>query len=153
MMDNEQLQELVEAISLEFFQKVFRHKATFNKRLRTTGGRYMLASHNIDINPKYYEEHGLDEMIGIIKHELCHYHLHIEGRGYKHGDREFKELLTKVGAPRFCTPLYSKETKPRVTLVYKCKECGQLYYRKRKVDTTRMVCGKCAGKIYLFKKG
>lgn len=152
-MNDEKLQELVEKLSLDFFKKPFKHRAFFNKRLRTTGGRYMLSTHNIDINPKYYQEYGLEEMIGIIKHELCHYHLHIEGKGYKHGDQDFKLLLKQVGAPRFCTPLQTEPKINRNILVYKCTNCSQEYKRKRKVDTTRLVCGKCAGKIYLYKRG
>jgi SprT-like protein len=152
-MDDMKLQQIVEEISLEYFHKPFNHQATFNKRLRTTGGRYLLRSHNIDVNPKYYLEHGLEEIIGIIKHELCHYHLHIEGKGYKHGDKEFKDLLKRVNAPRFCKPLKKELDTNRTTLIYKCKNCSLIYKRKRKVDTTRLVCGKCAGKIYLYKKG
>ena len=150
-MNDEKLQQLVEDISISLFRKPFKHKAIFNKRLRTTGGRYMLSTHNIDINPKYYLEHGLEEMIGIIKHELCHYHLHIEGKGYKHGDQDFKLLLKEVGAPRFCTPLKTDSKKRQASLIYKCSACHHEYKRKRKVDTTRLVCGKCAGKIYLLK--
>lgn len=150
-MDDKKLQQLVEEISLRFFNKKFTHKATFNKRLRTTGGRYILNTHNIDINPKYLEEHGLDEVIGIIKHELCHYHLHIEGKGYKHRDNDFRELLKKVGAPRFCTPLKSEPKSVRKILKYQCKSCQQIFNRKKKVDTTKYVCGKCGGKIYLMK--
>lgn len=33
----------------------------------------------------------------IIKHELCHYHLHLRGMGYKHRDADFKTLLAQVG--------------------------------------------------------
>ena len=54
---------------------------------------------------------GEKELIGIIKHELCHYHLHLEGKGYQHQDQEFKKLLKKVGAPRFCTPLPGQTSK------------------------------------------
>jgi SprT-like protein len=152
-MDDMKLQQIVEEISLDYFHKPFNHQATFNNRLRTTGGRYLLRSHNIDINPKYYLEHGLDEIIGIIKHELCHYHLHIEGKGYKHGDKDFKDLLKEVDAPRFCKPLKKELSTNSTVLIYKCRNCSLIYKRKRKVDTTRLVCGKCGGKIYLFKKG
>lgn len=65
----------------------------------------MLGSRNIEINKKYFEQLGEAELIGIIKHELCHYHLHIEGKGYKHCDKDFRDLLKKVGAPRFCSVL------------------------------------------------
>lgn len=107
-MDNKELQKLTENISETYFKKPFRHQALFNDRLKTTGGRYLLTSHNIELNRKYLIEHGREELIGIIKHELCHYHLHLEGKGYKHRDRDFRVLLQQVNAPRFCTPLKKK---------------------------------------------
>ncbi|MCD7036721.1 SprT family protein [Metabacillus sp. GX 13764] len=145
-MTAQKLQELVEEISKVHFNKSFSHTARFNPRLRTTGGRYLLVSHDIEINPKYLEEHGLDEVIGIIKHELCHYHLHLEGKGYKHRDKDFRELLEEVKAPRFCTPLVSSKTE-RKTYSYKCTACSMQFIRKKRMNTLRYVCGKCGGKI------
>ena len=46
-----------------------------------------------EINPLVVEVYGMEELIGVIKHELCHYHLHIEGKGYRHRDADFKNLL------------------------------------------------------------
>lgn len=89
-MDNQELQELVRRLSLKSFQRPFLHQAYFNARLRSTGGRYLLQSHNIEINPKAYELYGLEEVQGIILHELCHYHLHIEGKGYQHRDKDLE---------------------------------------------------------------
>ncbi|MGR3766591.1 SprT family protein [Rossellomorea sp. NS-SX7] len=145
-MTNDELQNLVEEISLQYFQKPFQHKAFFNPRLRTTGGRYMLRSHNIDINEKYLKELGVSELIGIIKHELCHYHLHIEGKGYKHRDAEFKQLLQKVGGPRHCTALPETKRNQR-TLIYSCSRCNLTFKRKRRIDTKKYVCGRCKGKL------
>ncbi len=146
-MNERKLQELTESLSAEYFKKPFKHKAVFNSRLRTTGGRYLLKSHNIEVNPKYLSQ-GLDEVIGIIKHELCHYHLHIEGRGYKHRDPEFRALLSQVGAPRFCTPI-EPPARTRKIVQYQCTECRFIYNRRRKMDTSKYVCGKCGGKIKL----
>jgi SprT-like protein len=150
-MDNHELQMLVEEISNTYFEKPFRHKAVFNTRLRTTGGRYLLKSHNIEMNKKYLEQLGKEELIGIIKHELCHYHLHLEGRGYKHSDRDFKSLLDKVGAPRFCSTLPEtlEKRKRQNSVTYLCTECSQVYKRKRKLDTKKYVCGRCRGKLAL----
>ena len=73
------------------FQQPFRHRATFNRRLKTTGGRYHLGSHNLDFNPLVLELHGMDELEKVVKHELCHYHLHLEGRGYQASGCRFPE--------------------------------------------------------------
>ena len=96
-MNQEQLQKLVEDISVTTFKKRFVHSAYFNSRLRTTGGRYLLQSHNIEINKKYYDEQGVEELVGIIKHELCHYHLHLEKKGYQHKDPDFCQKPIEKG--------------------------------------------------------
>ncbi|MGM0846718.1 MAG: SprT family protein [Bacillota bacterium] len=150
-MENNKLQKLVEDISSDSFGKPFKHSAFFNKRLRTTGGRYMLRSHNIEINLKYLTEHGLAELEGIIKHELCHYHLHIEGKGYQHRDKDFRDLMKEVGAPRHCSPLKSQNQKMRTTLFYRCTGCDTIYRRRRRINTDRYVCGKCRGRLKLEK--
>ncbi|PLR95573.1 SprT family protein [Bacillus sp. T33-2] len=153
-MNNQELQMLVESISINDFKKPFRHKAFFNARLRTTGGRYMLRSHDIEINRKYFEQFGEAELIGIIKHELCHYHLHLEGKGYRHRDSDFRQLLKQVDAPRFCSTLPDTK-KRRVSnrvYIYNCSACGLVYKRKRAINTARYVCGKCRGKLVKIKE-
>lgn len=153
-LEEKELQLLVEQLSIKHFGKPFLHKATFNPRLRTTGGRYLLATHNIEINKKYLDQLGKNELIGIIKHELCHYHLHIEGKGYKHGDKDFKELLKKVDAPRYCNKLTetAKTNRSKKIYYYTCVDCKQIYKRKRRMDISRYVCGKCRGKLSFLKE-
>ena len=146
---NEELQQLTEKLSAEHFQKPFCHKAVFNHRLRTTGGRYMLQSHHIEINPKSYEYFGLEELIGIIKHELCHYHLHLEGKGYQHRDMDFKRLTARTGAPRFCRLIEDARRHPRYVHIYQCHSCREKVKRKRRFDTDKYVCRWCRGR---FKK-
>ncbi|MEI5992005.1 SprT family protein [Enterococcus crotali] len=142
---DDQLQAMVEEISLTFFAKKFRHKAFFNRRLKTTGGRYHLGSHNIDFNPKVFALYGETELINVIKHELCHYHLHLESRGYQHKDAEFKALLKQTGGSRYVRPLV--EQKPQSYHQYQCEKCQTLILRKRRINTQRYVCGKCHGKL------
>lgn len=151
-MDNEKLQALVEEISLKFFGIPFTHQATFNYRLKTTGGRYLLGTSNIEINPKQYEVFGEKELISIIKHELCHYHLHRQGKGYMHKDVDFKILLKKVGGSRFCRSLGNKK-KQKAKHQYICTQCQYSYLRVRRIDVERYVCGKCGGKIKNQKEG
>lgn len=151
-MTDQELQALVETVSQESFGWPFRHRATFNGRLRTTGGRYLLRSHDIEINPHHYRLHGLDSMIGTIKHELCHYHLHLQRRGYRHQDREFQELLAAVGGARWC-PDTGLRRVVKTRYLYACASCGQLYERKRKLDVRRYRCGRCQGKLVLKQEG
>lgn len=151
-MTNEELQRLTEETSLKWFQKPFRHQAYFNKRLRTTGGRYKLSDHHIEINPLVIQLHNQEELIGIIKHELCHYHLHIEGKGYKHGDADFKQLLQHTDSPRHCKPLAERNAVKTVH-IYQCTACGLRYERKRRMDCSKYRCGKCAGEIRKVQDG
>ena len=144
-MTNEELQQLVEEISIKYFAKPFRHKATFNSRLKTTGGRYHLSTHQLDFNPKIMAVYQQDVLIDIIKHELCHYHLHIENKGYQHKDRDFKELLRQVGGLRFTPPL--SEPTSRKNYQIKCTDCGKLYNRKKKQKLENYRC-RCGGKLY-----
>ena len=146
-MNNKMLQKLVETTSLEYFKQPFKHKAYFNSRLRTTGGRYVLSTHHIEINPKQFSRFGKEALINIIKHELCHYHLHLSGKGYQHKDHDFKMLSNKVQAPRFCQPIQSYEE--RANYMYQCCKCKTTYLRIRKVNTDKMRCGKCGSKLKL----
>lgn len=144
VMNNQTLTQLVQQISLEFFKRPFTHQAVFNKRLKTTGGRYHLNDHHIDINPLLLN---VDEEIlyGVIKHELCHYHLHLQGKGYRHADQDFKKLLEAVGGLRFTPRLQQPK------YCYQCKDCRQEYFRMRRLDVRKYACGKCAGRLQLIK--
>jgi SprT-like protein len=148
-MENEELQRLLEQVSLDFFAKPFLHQATFNTRLQTTGGRYLLRSHNIEMNPKQLQMHGMDEMIAIIKHELCHYHLHIEKRGYQHKDHDFMELLKRVGGSRYCKTTGVRRS-VQTRHIYQCNGCAKRFERKRKVNTRIYRCAACMGSLRLL---
>jgi len=148
-MNDEELQRWVESVSLTAFGIPFRHRARFNGRLRTTGGRYFLRSHHIEISPHQLAVHGAEETERIIKHELCHYHLHLAGRGYRHRDAEFKRLLAHVGATLHCKTLPGARRSLPVKYYLVCRDCGMSYPRKRKADPRRYACGKCRGKLRL----
>ena len=143
-MNEHELQNLTEEISRTSFHREFTHKITYNKRLRSSGGRYLLKTGNIEINPLVEQELGLEALIGVIKHELCHYHLHQSGGGYRHRDADFKRLLHQVGGSRFVERM--KEPK----FIYECTACHHRYPRMRKMNTNRYVCGKCCGKLILL---
>lgn len=140
-MTNEELQDLVESTSLTYFGRPFLHRAYFNARLKTTGGRYHLQSHDIDFNEKMVTYFGEETLIGVIKHELCHYHLHLMGKGYQHKDREFKQLLAQTGGLRFAPNV--REVDGSINYTYQCDTCGGKIHRMRRLNTKRYGCAKC----------
>ena len=143
-MNEHELQQLTMEISRTSFHREFTHKITYNKRLRSSGGRYLLKTGNIEINPLVEQELGIEALIGVIKHELCHYHLHQTGGGYRHRDADFKRLLHQVGGSRFV------ERMKEPAFLYECVDCHHRYPRMRKMNTNRYVCGKCRGKLILL---
>ena len=143
-MNEHELQQLTQEISRSSFHREFTHKITYNRRLRSSGGRYLLKTGNIEINPLVEQELGLEALIGVIKHELCHYHLHQTGGGYRHRDADFKRLLHPVGGSRFV------ERMKEPNFIYECTACHHRYPRMRKMNTNRYVCGKCRGKLILL---
>jgi SprT-like protein len=163
-MTNDELQAWVERVSLRDFGWPFVHRATFNRRLSRSGGRYHLRTHNIDINPAQLAVHGAEEVERIIKHELCHYHLHLQGRGYRHRDADFKALLAKVGGTRFCKGLASVDDRngsgnradgargrSSFRYVLKCRSCATQYPRRIRCNPARYVCSKCRGRLDLYE--
>ena len=144
------LTDYVKQVSSEDFGKPFKHQAQWNTRLRSTGGRFFPKDGLLDFNPKVYQELGLEVFRKIVRHELCHYHLYFEGKGYQHKDLAFKQLLKEVDGLRFVPPLSSSNQKP--SLVYTCQSCQQIYQRKRKIDTKRYRCGLCRGKLLLLNR-
>ena len=141
------LTDYVKQVSLEDFGKPFKHQAQWNSRLRSTGGRFFPKDGHLDFNPKVYQELGLEVFRKIVRHELCHYHLYYEGKGYKHKDLAFKNLLKEVNGLRFVPPL--SNTSQKTILTYNCQDCKQLFLRKRKINTDRYRCGLCRGKLIL----
>ncbi|KXT78461.1 SprT family protein [Streptococcus sp. DD13] len=140
------LTDYVRQVSREDFGKEFHHEAVWNKRLRTTGGRFFPRDGHLDFNPTLFEEFGEEVFRGIVRHELCHYHLFFERKGYKHRDRDFQNLLKQVGGLRY-TPKSLKAPSP---YLYQCVHCGLTYQRKRKIKTDQYRCGRCHARIQLL---
>lgn len=150
-MNEKELQALVEQISIKYFNRPFLHQVKINRRMTTTGGRYFLGDHHIEINHHFLDKPYRSALIGIIKHELTHYHLHLLGRGYQHRNRDFKNLLAKVGGSRY-TPDIGLRRKKKINYIYRCQNCGLFYPRVRKINTRRYFCGKCGGKLCLIER-
>lgn len=143
-----ELTQYIQQVSQKYFQRDFSHRANFNRRLKTTGGRYHLEDHHIDINPRFVEDNDKSILLGIVKHELCHYHLHLAGGGYRHRDHDFKQWLAAVGGSRYAPALANTKVQWR----YQCQQCGQIYLRQRRLNLQRYGCGKCGSRLKLLAR-
>ncbi len=149
-MTEKELQALVEKVSLQYVGRPFLHRVKINRRMTTTGGRYHLEGHHIEINAHFLLSQYHSALIGIIKHELCHYHLHLLGLGYQHRDQDFKNLLRRVNGSRYA-PDIGLRRKRKTRYLYVCSRCGLYYPRVRRINTHRYYCGICGGKLVLQK--
>jgi len=141
----QQLMTYVTHISTKYFNRAFQHEVRFNNRLRTTGGRYLVKSHNLEFNPRMAN---LPEFEGIVKHELVHYHLHLQNLGYQHRDADFKKLLSQVNGLRFAPNLNAKKI-PNHIWQYQCEKKHTIF-RQRRFQTDNYRCGKCGSKIHFI---
>lgn len=144
---NDVLLAFVKWVSQVDFGKPFEHEARFNRRLRSTGGRFFPKDLHLDFNEKMYELFSEDVFRQIVQHELVHYHLYRAGKGYKHGDADFKNLLSQVGGLRFAPSLPD-----RTYIIYACVSCGQTYQRRKKINLTKYRCGQCGKKLKLVNR-
>ncbi|WP_127849525.1 SprT family protein [Lacticaseibacillus hulanensis] len=144
-MTNQELQARVETISMKYFGRPFVNVASFNGRLRRAAGRFLPATQNLDFSSKLFAQYDEATQNQIIKHELTHYHLYRQHRGYQHRDADFKALLRQVGGTRYApTPRVAEATR---YVIYQCRSCATLYPRKRHLNTKRYVCSRCHGKL------
>ncbi|MHB9781928.1 SprT family protein [Streptococcus sp. 10F2] len=136
------LTNYVQKVSLEDFGKPFRHRVVWNRRLRTSGGRFFPHDGHLDFSPRILEEYGEAVFRQVVRHELTHYHLYFENKGYKHGDADFKRLLKEVDGLRYAPP-----PKNRRLHTYSCRSCGLSFQRQRRIHLDRYRCGSCGGRL------
>lgn len=99
----------------------------------------------------FLDEKYRSDLVGIIKHELTHYHLHLAGLGYQHRNRDFKNLLARVGGSRY-TPDIGLRRRQVKNYLYECEDCHFQYPRVRKVNTRKYRCGRCGGRLKLVRR-
>ena len=61
----------------------------------------------MDFNPRILQKGDAGTFRKIVRHELCHYHLYYAGKGYRHGDKDFKDLLLQVNGVRYAPSIQS----------------------------------------------
>lgn len=89
----------------------------------------------IVISKNLLEYYSLENIEGVIKHELCHYHLYKKGGKFSDGDKEFEDELKRIGS-------HSTRTLNRSGMIYTviCSCCGKVTRRTAsKAAVTRTI--------------
>lgn len=150
-----QLKTLVNDISIEIWNKEVTIPIETSKRLKTSLGYFMTTVGQNAKAVKLVFSHELIDgtyklvtLVDVIKHELAHYHLFIQGvKGYSDGNREFENELKRIGA--HSTRVVSGAGKYHVCY---CSCCGKLIMKgsEKKVKnrcTKSYISGCCRTKI------
>jgi SprT-like protein len=108
----------------------------FNSRIKKVLGRFMFNTIKgvrtplkIQLSEELVRFYSREKIIDVLKHELTHYALYVQGKDHEDGDALFESQLDKYGISssrkiNMMGPYYK----------YHCKECGTVYKRKRKLQ-------------------
>lgn len=90
----------------------------------------------IELNKFFVENNEPVTVLDVLRHELVHYVMFMQGKQYKDGSYDFERELKRLGIVSQSTiDKYEIESKPVNMIVYKCimPTCGQEYKRQRKL--------------------
>lgn len=131
-----------------------------NGRLRTTCGRFVYTKYvnsnkpsvpkSVEINKYFLENNEPAVVLDVLRHELVHYALFMQGKPHKDGHPVFENELKRLGIVSQDTiDKYSIKSKPVKIRIYECVNCGHKYKRQRALAYGGKYhrCGYCEGKL------
>ncbi|GGK25153.1 protein SprT [Caldalkalibacillus thermarum] len=142
--DPQKLKRLANKLSLHFWGKPCQIPVTWNGRLTKTMGRFLYTEQNgqrtpLKIEISKYAAHWIDReiFVAVLLHELCHYHLFIEGRPYHDHHPVFEQELRRVGAIST-----QRVQLPQKAYKLYCQRCGGYLGLRRRINVGhyRSIC-------------
>lgn len=131
-----QLRKYAEKFLRENYQINLDIPLTLNARMRRTCGWFRFTRSGIakciELNKYFVENNEPVVVLDVLRHELVHYALFVEGKPNKDGHPVFENELKRLNIVSQSTiNKYTIDSKPTNISVYKCKKCNQEYKRKR----------------------
>lgn len=133
------------SIAREFLDKEFDMKLEIpifiSNRMKTVFGYFQYKNKTtpwkIQISQEFIDTHPREHVIDVLKHELVHYALFVQGKPHKDGQRYFEDTLKRLGV--CATHTYKTLGKFHE---YRCNCEGKVYHRKRRLPKGS-ICGTC----------
>lgn len=153
---NRNLFSLTEQVSKQFFNRPFNSTVEFNNRLRTAGGRCFVHEPNAPLEINFKVSANQELLVGVIKHELCHHFLAIDGFEDTGHGAKFQAMLQQVGGlnSEVATKLYKKSViakqpkKPAKKVRYFCLVCKRTFVGGVGFDGTDCPNKNCNGTLF-----
>jgi SprT-like protein len=101
----------------------------------------------VELNKFFVENNDPATVLDVLRHELVHYALFMQGKPNADGHPVFERELKRLGIVSQTTiNKYAIQSKPINMQVYKCDDCGFEFKRRRalpKNKSYRCSCGGC----------
>lgn len=138
-MDPQKLKRLANKLSLHFWGKPCQIPVAWNGRLRRTMGRFLFTEQSgkrtpLKIELSKYAAQWIDRdiFVAVLLHELCHYHLFIQGQPYQDHHPVFEQELKRVGAIST-----QRVQLPQKAYKLYCQGCERYLGIRRRLNTSR----------------
>ncbi len=145
----EQLELLANQLSLQHWKKTCDIPVVWNGRLRAAMGRFAYTTKGKQRIPlkielsKYAAQHlNKDTFISVLLHELCHYHLFIEGKPFHDHHPQFEMELVRVGAISTHTVQV-----PQKAYELFCSHCQKPLGKRKRINTKNYLSACCQREI------
>jgi SprT-like protein len=145
----EKLLTLANKLSQHFWKKECTIPVVWNGRLKKAMGRFLFSYQGkkripvrIEMSKHAAQFINREIFIAVLLHELCHYHLFIQGHPFDDHHPLFEKELGRVGAISTNTVQI-----PQKGFELICSQCQQTIGTRRRMNTSRYLSGCCKAKI------
>ncbi|UUV46318.1 SprT family protein [Bacillus phage vB_BanS-Thrax2] len=105
----------------------------------------------VHLNKKFVQNNDEDIILNVLRHELVHYALFMQGKPHGDGQTYFENELKRKGIVSQST--INQYTVNSVKQIYKCLKCEYMHKRSRKFSNVSRYKCTCGGKLeYIGKR-
>lgn len=155
-----QLERYAEKFLMDNYGMTLTVPLRLNGRLRTACGRFVYTKYRdgrpstpkiVELNKYFFENNEPAVVLDVLRHELVHYALFMQGKPHNDGHPTFERELKRLGVVSQKTiDKYEIQSKPVNYNIYECQKCGHEYKRQRALPNggrNHRCGGSCKGEL------
>ena len=135
MLTEGQLNEMANVIYQDYFGEPYSGKVVWSKQMKRIAGNCR-SDGRIALNFHYYERYGEEEILKVLRHELCHHFCFDKIGHHTHSTPLFVDSLEKVGGDQKGKPM------PITGYIHECPGCKKRWTFRKKMDR-KLSCETC----------